>query len=97
MAGASELLRCSQTRRPRPNNGDRLPRIDSGQDRFNITLIESTIDNVQLDDANRDRIFVDAEDTSPFTGRWAEPSCKLREIVCRMESLERIFPTATRG
>src|SRR5262245_34620942 len=52
------------------------------------------IDNVPLDDPNRNRIFVDAEDASPFARRRTEPAGKLRKIVRGMERLESVFPTA---
>src|SRR5512140_556711 len=53
------------------------------------------VDDVPLDDANRERVCVAAEHAGPFTGCWAEPAGKLREIVRGMEGLECVLPTAT--
>ena len=95
MTRARQLLRCRHTRRTRPDNGDGLPCLDDGHHRFDVTFVEATIDDIPLDDANRDRVFVDAEHAGPFARRWTEPTGKLREVIRGMERLKRVFPAAT--
>ena len=61
------------------------------QNRLNKTLVEPTVDDIPLEDPDRDRIFVDAEYTGPFTGRRAEPAGKLRKLFVVWSALSASF------
>ena len=95
MAGARKLLRGSQTGRTGTDNGNRLARLSYRQNRSDKTFIKAAIDNVPFDNADRDRIFIDAEDAGTFARRRAETSGEFWEIVRTVQRLQRIIPTST--
>src|SRR5215472_13620402 len=94
MAGAGELLRARQSRRPRSNHRDALARFAPRRHRRDPFLGPRVIDDVLLDQFDRDRIVVDVEHASFFTRRGTDTAGELGKIVSRVQTLDRLAPAS---
>ena len=94
MARARELLSSREACGPGPHDRDGLAGSRSLQHGLDPALVESFVNDVPLDDPDRHRIRVDAEDTGRLTRRRAEASSEFREVVRRVQRLEGVFPPA---
>ena len=94
MSGARELLRAGQPRRSRAYDRNALSRLARGRLRHDPFFSPGVIDDVLLDQLDRDRIVVDAEDAGFFAGRGANSAGELRKIVGRVQPVDRLAPAA---
>ena len=76
MARARELLSSREACGPGPHDRDGLAGSRSLQHGLDPALVESFVNDVPLDDPDRHRIRVDAEDTGRLTRRRAEASLR---------------------
>ena len=92
---AAELLRRSESSRPRAYHRDASPGLAARRTRRNPSFGETTIRNGLLDVANGDRLLDDAKDACRFAGRRTEPAGEFGEIVGCMQRIARLSPAAT--
>src|SRR5438309_5504379 len=90
--GRVELGGGREPGRPRAHDGDLLARADGGRGRLDPARLESVLDDAELDLLDRDGIVVDPEDARPLAGRRAEPARPFREVVGRVQALDRVAP-----
>src|SRR5207245_469259 len=90
--GRVELGGGREPRRPRAHDGDLLARADRGRGRLDPASLEGMLDDAELDLLDRDGIVVDPEDARPLAGRRAEPARPFREVVGRVQALDRVAP-----
>ena len=77
---------------PEPTTATRLPVLtwrDAGRD---PALGPGAIDDLDLDLLDGDRVLVDAEHARGFARRRAQPTGELREVVGRVQALDRVAP-----
>ena len=92
VAGAGQLLGGGETGRPGTDHGDRL----AGQRRraaaADPALVEGVVDDLDLDLLDGHRVLVDAEHARRLARRRAQPAGELREVVRRVQPLDRVAP-----
>ena len=76
------------SRRPRRA----CPCAPSGTTRRDPALVPRAVDDLDLDLLDGDRILVDAEHARGLARRRAEPAGELREVVGRVQPLDRVAP-----
>src|ERR1700682_1221263 len=94
MSRARELLRAGQSSRTRSHYCDPFLRFARGDLRRDPSFSPRVIDDVLLDQFDRDRIVVDVEDAGFFAWRRAYPASEYRKIVGRMQAVDRLAPAA---
>src|SRR5215469_13120750 len=92
VAGACELLRASEACGAGADDGDSLAGSPRRHYELDPPLLPPPIDDRALDGFDRDRIVVNVERTRRFTGRGAHTAGEFREIIGRMQRLERRPP-----
>src|SRR5262249_51405335 len=92
--GTRQLLRARHPGRPRPHDGDALAGAALGNLRRHPALGEGVIDDVLLDVLDRDGIVVDVEDARLLARRGTDAPGELREVVGRVQALDRVTPAA---
>src|SRR5688572_8237218 len=92
VAGAIELIGRREARRTRSDDGDLLPGPGGRRTRRHPALVPGAIDDRGLDRLDRDRLVVDAQHTRSFTRRRAQLAGELREVVRRVQPIDRGFP-----
>ena len=92
VAGAVQLLGGGETRRPRAHHRDALARAGRGRLGTDPAFVERALDDRQLDALDRHRVVVDPEHARPLARRRAETSGPLREVVRRVQAIERLAP-----
>ena len=90
--GARELLCAGQARRAGTDDRHLLPRLVRGGPGRDPTFLPRTINDRVLDRLDADGIGVDAQHAGFLAGRRADPPGELREIVRRVERLDRALP-----
>src|SRR4029434_2699157 len=92
MTGAVYLLGRRQPRGAGADYRDLL--AGAGPRRFghHPAFIEGAIDDRDLDGLDGPRVVVDPEAARALTGRRAEPSRELREVVGGMQAIDRVVP-----
>ena len=97
VAGAGQLLGGGEAGRARADDGDGLARESLGRQRLDEALVEGLLDRRDLDLLDRHGRLVDAEDARRLARRRAEPAGELREVVRRVQALDRVGPVAAPG
>ncbi len=92
VARAAKLLGGGQAGGPGPHDGDALAGPDGRGLGSDPALGERAVDDRQLDRLDRDGIVVDPEDARPFARGGAERAGELREVVRRVEAVDRLPP-----
>src|SRR6185503_20027281 len=87
-----ELSCGSKPCRARPDDRHLFSRPEWRWSRLHPAMLKGLFDDRDFDLLDRDRIGVDAEHAGTFTGCGANPAGKLREIVRRVQSLDRFTP-----
>src|SRR4029079_3355462 len=77
----------------RTHDGDALVGRLLRRKRLDPTFVPRAFDNLELDLLDGDRIAVDTEHARGFTWRRAQPPGEFREIVRRVQAVERVLPT----
>ena len=93
MAGAIELVGGGQAGRTRPDDGHLLAGARSAADAASTqpsSNARSMIDD--LDRLDRHRVVIDAEHARPFARRGTQPPGELREVVRRVQPVDRRPP-----
>ena len=86
MSRARELLRACEPRRSRAHDCDALAGLLRGRQRRDPFFRPGVIDDVLLDQFDRDRIVVDVQHAGFFTRRGTDSAGELRKIVGRMQA-----------
>ena len=89
---ARQLLRAGQPRRPGADNRDGLAGELLRRLRLHPALLQRALDDAQLDLLDRHRVVVDAEHARRLARRRAQPSGELREVVRRVQPVDRHPP-----
>src|SRR5438034_2360889 len=93
VAGAVQLLRAGETRRPGADDGDRLPGAAARRLRGDPALLPGARDDCELDLLDRDRVrLLDLEHARRLARRGAEAPGELREVVRAMQLPDRLVP-----
>jgi hypothetical protein len=93
VTSASELLCCSKSGWSRSDNRNPFTGANRRQLRFDPAFGPGTIDDLNLDLLDRDWILIDSDNTCCLTWGRAKPSGELREIIGRVQLIDRITPT----
>ena len=93
VAGAGELLRAGEARRPRADNRDLLAGADSGQLGLQA-LRDGAVGDRAFDRFDGDRVFVDVERAGGFARRRADAAGDFREVVGRVQVARGFVPVA---
>ena len=89
-----ELLRRRQPRRPGADDGHGLPAETLGRLRGGVAAGPDLVRDGVLDVLDRHRVGIDGQYAGVLTGRRAQPSGELREVVRRVQPLRRVAPAA---
>ena len=81
VAGARELLRAGEARRPRADHGDALAGLDLGGLRLDPALLPGAIDDRAFDRLDRDGIVLNVQRARRLARRGADAAGEFREIV----------------
>ncbi|ABA48089.1 hypothetical protein BURPS1710b_3715 [Burkholderia pseudomallei 1710b] len=92
VARARELLRGGKARGARADHRDLLARLVRGGLRRDPALRPCLVDDRVLDRLDADRIVMDAERARRFARRRADAARELREVVRRMQHVDRLTP-----
>ena len=92
MASLIELVRGCKAGGATADNRDTSSCTNSRWCNRYPALFKSPVNNCVLDVLDRDRRFMDAENTGAFTRRRTGSACELRKIVGLVQTLQRIFP-----
>ncbi len=92
VTGAGQLLGRREPGRARPDDRDRLAGQPLGDLRRDPSLVPGPVDDLDLDLLDRDRIGIDAQHTRGLARRRTEPAGELREVVRRVQPLDRLLP-----
>ena len=92
MAGAIQLVGGGQPRRSRSDDGDALAGAGRRRMRDDPALVEGALDNRGLGGLDRHRCAVDGEDARAFARRRAQPAGEFREVVGRVQPIDRGAP-----
>ena len=92
VTGASELLSRGETRRPRSDDGHRLARLTRRRLRDHPAFGPRPLDDLDLDLLDGHGVGVDAEHTCRLARSRTEASGELREVVGRVQAIERVPP-----
>ena len=92
VAGPVQLIGRGQTRRARADDRHLLPRARGRRPRRHPALVPGAIDDRGLDRLDGHRIVVDAEHARPFARRRTQLAGELREVVRRVQPLDRRLP-----
>ena len=92
MARARELLRAGEARGSGPDHRDALAGLRARRLGYDPTLAPAAVDDEVLDRLDADWIAVDVERAGLLAGRGADPSSELREVVRRVQHVERCAP-----
>ena len=87
-----QLIGRRESRRTRADHRHPLARARRRRRRRDPTLVERTIDNRRFDGFDRDRGIIDAQHARAFARRRTQAAGELREIVGRMQALDRRAP-----
>ena len=90
--GPIQLVGRREAGRPRSDHGDALPGPGRGRRRADPAFLERALDDRQLDVLDRHRVVVDAEDARSFARRRAQPAGEVREVVGRVQPVDRRPP-----
>ncbi len=90
--GAGELLGASEARRPRADNGNRLAGPLCRRYGLDPALGPAAVDDRAFDRLDRDRVVLDVESARRFARRRADAPGEFREVVGRMQGLQRCQP-----
>ena len=90
--GTGQLLRNGQAGRTGPDDRDRLAGQPLGRLRAHVPRVPGFVDDRDLDVLDRHRRLVDPEHARGLTRSRAEPAGELREVVRRVQSLDRALP-----
>ena len=77
---------------PGADDGDRLAGQTGRVDRLHPALVESVVDDLDLDLLDGHRILVDPEHAGRLTRRRAQPPGELREVVGRVQPVDGVAP-----
>ena len=97
VASARQLLGRGQTRRPRADHSNGLAREPLWWLWHDRTRLKGPVDRRDLDLLDGDRWLVDAEHACGLTGRRAQPSGELGEVVRGVQPLDRLAPLPLPG
>src|SRR5215469_4691030 len=95
MPGPRQLLRGGQSCGARTHDCHALARPKFRRFRLDVTLFEGPVDDGFLNLLDRYWRFVDPQNTRGFTRRRADASCKLGEVVGRVQLAHSLFPAAS--
>src|SRR5215467_396831 len=90
--GAVELLGGGEAGRARAHHGDCLAGAGRRSLDADPALVERALDDRDLDALDRNRIVVDPEHARALTRRRAEAPRPLREVVRRVQAIDRLAP-----
>src|SRR6185503_523152 len=94
VASARQLLRAGEAGGAGADNRNLLARLVNGGLRFHPARFPGLVDDRVLDRLDADRVLVDAQNAGLFAGCGADAAGELREIVGRMQRLDRVLPVA---
>jgi hypothetical protein len=97
VAGPGELLGRSQPRRSGPDDRDRAAGRPLRRLRLNPALVPGPVDDRDLDLLDGHRVAVDAQHAGALARRRAQPAGELREVVGRVQPLDRFLPVVPPG
>ena len=92
VAGSIQLVGRGEAGRARADDRDSLAGAHGRRPRLNPAFVERVLDDRQLDRLDRDRVVVDAEHARAFARRRAQPARELREVVRRVQPIDRRLP-----
>jgi hypothetical protein len=93
VAGARELLRGGEARGARSHDGHALAREGAGRLRSDPALLESAVDDGELDGLDGHRIVVDPEHAGALAGRRAQGAGELGEVVGGVQAIDGLAPS----
>ena len=91
---ASQLLSSGEACRSRADDRHGLTGSHGRQNGLHPAFVKPLVDDVPLDDPDRHRVTVNPQDAGRLAGGRTEASSKFREIVRRMQRLQRILPSS---
>src|SRR5580704_7538524 len=94
MSCARELLRACEPRRSRAYDCDALAGLLRGRQRRDPFFRPGVIDDVLLDQLDRDGVIVDVQDAGFFTRRGTDSAGEFRKIVSRVQPVDSLAPPA---
>src|SRR4051794_23412545 len=94
VSGAGELLGGGEAGRAGADDGDSFMGADRGRLGMDVPLVERAVGDGLLDELDRDRRLVDAEDAGRFARRRADAAGELREVVGGVELADGLAPLA---
>src|SRR5690606_208498 len=94
MAGARELLRAGEARRPRADDGDGLAGLARRDLRLDPAFLPAAIDDRARARLDGDRPVDDVERAGRLTRRRADAAGELGKVVRRVQVVERVAPVA---
>ncbi len=89
-----ELVRRGETRRTRPDDGDRPPAPRERRGGRDPALVPGPVGDLLLDGLDRHRVAVDAHRARALAGRRADAARELREVVGPVEADRGLAPLA---
>src|SRR5262249_6741061 len=92
VAGPIQLLGGREARRPGAHHRDAFARTGRGRLGGDRAFVEGALDDGQLDALDGHRIVVDPEHARALARRRAETTGPLREVVRRVQAVERLAP-----
>src|ERR1700679_1570867 len=95
MSCARELLRACEPRRSRADDCDAFAGLLRGRQRRDPFFRPGVIDDVLLDQFDRDGVVVDVKNAGLFTRRGTDSAGELRKIVGRVQAVDRLAPPAS--
>jgi hypothetical protein len=97
VAGPGELLGGRQAGGAGPDDGDLLAGPLGRRLRLDPALLEGPVDDLPLDLLDRDGRLLQVQDAGALAGRRAELPGELREVVGRVQPLDRVVPVVAPG
>src|SRR5204863_3000765 len=90
VTGARELLGRGEPGRPGADDGHGLAGTNEGRLGDDPARVEGAVDDGELDGLDGDGVVVDPENAGPLAGRGTEGPRELREVVGRVEAVDRL-------
>src|SRR6266481_9434402 len=94
MSRPRKLLSACKSRGSRTHDRDALSRLARGRQRRDPFFRPCVIDNVLLDQLDRDGIVVDVQDAGFFARRGTNSAGELRKVIGRVQPVDRLAPPA---
>src|SRR5690606_29305292 len=90
--GLVELRGGRETGRSGTDHSDMLARAALRRIRFDPAFVPRAVDDADFDLLDRNRLFINAENTGRFAGRGANLAGKFRKVVRLVQRLDRLAP-----